>query len=130
MMPANMMKLFTVTLITLTASVATAEMIVDNDVTVKVDCAKDKTVRVSGNKAKITLVGTCEQVDISGNECTVTGSVTGVRVSGNENTFTLEGVDSILVSGNDNKITYKKALKKPKTGVLNSGDRNKISKVK
>jgi hypothetical protein len=106
--------------------------IIDNDETHKVDCAKDKAVNIVGNGAKVTLVGTCSNVSISGNTATVTGSAIKVMVSGNENTLALDAVDSILASGNDNKLSWKKTvttnLKAPK--VLNSGDRNKIARTK
>ena len=104
--------------------------LLDNDETVTVDCAKDKTVNVVGNTASITLTGVCDMVQISGNAAKVTGSVKSVRISGNDNKLTLEAVDSIMVSGNDNVVTYKKPVAKKKTGVLNSGNKNKIAKAK
>ena len=119
--------------IALLPALASADVnIIDNDETHTVDCAKDKAVNIVGNGAKVTLVGTCSNVSISGNTATVTGSVTKLMVSGNENTLTLDAVDSILASGNDNKLSWKKTvttnLKTPK--VLNSGDRNKIARAK
>ena len=104
--------------------------VLDNDETITVDCAKDKTVNIVGNTAKIVLTGVCDMVQISGNEAKVSGSVKAARVSGNDNKLLLEAVDSIMVSGNDNTITYKKPIAKKKTGVLNSGNHNKIAKAR
>ena len=117
----------------LTAATAHAEVnIIDNDQKITVDCAKERGVNIVGNKAVVTLTGVCEEVNISGNKATVKGSVRQVNVSGNDNLLTLEGVDAILVSGNKNTITYKKALKDAakKPSALNSGSDNKISQVK
>jgi hypothetical protein len=112
-------------------SVAHADVnVFDNDETHTVDCAKDKTVNITGNNATITLTGVCDLVQVSGNEAKVTGSVKGVRVSGNKNALTLDGVDSIMVSGNENVVSYKKPVAKKKTGVMNSGNKNKIGKAK
>ena len=104
----------------------------DDDQTLTVDCAKDKSVMLSGNDNKVTLTGTCTEVNISGNKNTITGSVKSVKLSGNENTFTLDAVDSVLVSGNKNSITYKATVTKTKkkAGYLNSGNGNKFAKVK
>jgi hypothetical protein len=105
---------------------------IENDQTHDVDCEKDPTVNLVGNGTKVTLNGVCKLVNISGNDSTVTGSVIKVQISGNKNTLTLEAIDSILVSGNNNSISYKATVTKTKkkTGVLNSGKGNKIGKVK
>jgi len=127
------MKKLAILALVLGSGIASADIMnIDDDQTLTVDCAKDKNVNLTGNKNKITLNGTCKSVNISGNENEVNGTTIQVKVSGNENTFTLEAVDSILVSGNDNKISYKATVTKTKkkTGVLNSGNGNKIGKVK
>src|SRR5690348_16647249 len=89
----------------------------DNNQKVTVDCAKDKTVNITGNKATVTLTGTCQAVNISGNNATVKGSVQHAQVSGNDNTLELDAVDHVMVSGNKNSITYKKAVKDKQTSV-------------
>jgi hypothetical protein len=104
--------------------------IVDNDVKLDIDCAKDKSIAVAGNNATLTLSGVCEVVTLSGNEAKVTGSVKVVGVTGNKNTVTLDAVDSIVVSGNENVVTYKKPIAKKKTRVANSGNKNKVGKTK
>jgi DUF3060 family protein len=115
----------------LVAATARADVLVHDDgVKLTVDCAKDKVVQISGDKVRIELTGTCDQVNISGDDGTLKGSVLNVNVSGDDNTLALEAVDSILVSGDRNTITYKKAAKAKKTGVLSSGKNNKISQVK
>ena len=101
---------------------------VDNNQTATVDCTKDSSVNISGNEATITLTGVCENVNIAGNKAKLTGSAKNVNVSGNENTVDLDVVDRLLVSGNNNTVTYKKASdpkKKPK--VANPGNKNKVS---
>jgi hypothetical protein len=110
------------------ASTAAADVsITDNDQKVTVDCAKDKVVNVVGNKAVITLTGTCEQVNISGNKATVKGSAARVQVSGNENKLALDAADAILVSGNKNIVSCKKGLRDAPPRVMNSGTDNKVS---
>jgi hypothetical protein len=125
--------LLAATLALAAAAAATARADVnlfDNDQKVTVDCAKDKEVNITGNKATVTLTGTCEVVNISGNKATVKGSVRNANVSGNENTLVLDAVDAILVSGNKNTISYKKPVKEKKTSSMNTGTDNKISQGK
>jgi hypothetical protein len=123
-----------ITLLAVTLSLAAAGAtaradvnLVDNDQKVTVDCAKDKAVNIAGNKANVTLTGTCDSVNVSGNEATVKGSALHVMVSGNDNTLALDASDHIMVSGNKNTITYKKPAKAKKTAVMNSGTDNKVS---
>jgi hypothetical protein len=115
----------------LTAATARADVnIVDDNAKLTVDCAKEKAVNIAGNKAAITLTGTCEEVNISGNKATIKGSVAHVNVSGNENTLLLDGVDQIFVTGNKNAISYKKPAKSKKTSIANTGNENKVSQTK
>ena len=87
--------LLAATLLAAAATTAAAEVnLVDNNQKVTVDCAKDKSVNIAGNKATVTLNGTCDEVNISGNKATVKGSALHVNVSGNENTITLVAVDT------------------------------------
>src|SRR5689334_13459953 len=111
----------------LTAATARAGVnIIDNDAKLTIDCAKEKTVNIVGNNATLTLSGTCLEVNISGNEANIKGSVEHVNISGNDNTLALDAVDQILISGNKNKVTYKKTIKAKKTNALNTGNDNKI----
>jgi hypothetical protein len=115
----------------LTATAARADVsIIDNNQKITVDCAKDRMVNIVGNKAAVTLKGTCEAVNISGNKASVKGSATVVNVSGNDNTLDLDAVDGVNVSGNDNTVSYKKPAKAKSTRVTNSGNDNKISRTK
>lgn len=119
------------TALTLAATAAYADVnIFDNKQTVTVDCAKDKAVNITGNNAVVTLKGTCDVVNISGNDAKVTGSVATANVSGNNNTLTLDAVDAVLTTGNKNTVSYKKSVKAKKTTVANTGNENKISAVK
>ncbi len=118
------------TLVLATATAHAGVTIIDNNKKLTVDCAKEKTVSIVGNKATVTLKGTCDAVSVSGNHATVKGSATLVTVSGNENTLELDAVDGVLVSGNDNKVSYKKAVKEKDTKVANSGSRNSVSQTK
>jgi hypothetical protein len=118
-------------LCSLIATPARADIhIVDDGAKITVDCAKEKIVYVSGDKANITLSGTCDVVNISGDGATVKGSTVQVNISGDDNTFTLDAVDQILLSGNNNTVTYKKTVKAKKTGLISSGKDNKVSQVK
>jgi hypothetical protein len=100
---------------------------VDNGKTHTVDCAKDGTVRVSGNANTFTLKGTCASVQISGNKNTVKGDAAkSVLVSGNDNSVALGSIDNVLVSGDNNAISYKK--KKP--SVADQGNGNKVTPAK
>jgi hypothetical protein len=115
----------------LTAATAHAGVtITDNNQKVTVDCAKEKTVNIIGNRATVTLKGTCDGVNISGNRASVTGSAVLVNVSGNDNTLALDAVDGVVVSGNENTVTYKKPVKEKATKVMNSGNDNKVSQAK
>jgi len=115
----------------LVAATARADVLINDDgAKITIDCAKDKVVHVAGDKVRIELTGTCDQVNISGDDGTLKGSVLSVNVSGDDNTLALDAVDQILVSGDRNTITYKKAAKAKKTGVLSSGKNNKVSQVK
>jgi len=75
----------------------------------------------------VTLTGTCDAVNISGNKATVKGSARHVQISGNDNELALDAADHIMVSGNNNAITYKRAAKDKKTAVMDSGENNKVS---
>lgn len=115
----------------LAATAAHADVtIIDNHQKVTVDCAKDKTVNIVGNKAVVTLNGTCERVNIAGNHASVTGSVLQAHVPGNHNALTLDGVDEMLISGNHNTVSYKKGVKSKSPKVANPGNYNKVSQAK
>ena len=112
----------------LISSTALADVdVVDNKQTHVVDCAKDATVRVSGNSNTFTLEGSCKSVQISGNSNRVSGDgAKSVLLSGNENTVTLTTIGNVLVSGDKNSISYKG--KKPH--VADQGNGNKITPAK
>jgi hypothetical protein len=115
----------------LAATTARADVnIVDNRQKLTVDCAKDKEVNIAGNKAEVTLIGTCEHVHISGNKASVKGSARHVNVAGNENTLALDAVDEIVVSGNRNTLSYKRPAKQKQTSTENTGSDNKITQGK
>lgn len=115
----------------LTATTAGADVsILDNNQTITVDCAKDKGVNIVGNKATVTLNGTCDRVQISGNKATVKGSAVQVYVAGNDNMLTLDAADEIYVAGNRNAVSYKKPVKAKSTKVASPGNENKINQTK
>lgn len=120
------------TLLLLAAPAAADIVIGDNNQSVTVDCAKDPNVAVSGNEAVVTLTGTCDKLNLSGNKAKVTGSVKMVYVSGNENTATLDAVDAIATPGNKNAVTYKTTInaKLKKAKISNSGNKNVVAKRK
>ncbi|HSN30167.1 MAG TPA: DUF3060 domain-containing protein [Kofleriaceae bacterium] len=99
---------------------------IDNHKTHAVDCAKDPTVRVSGNSNTFTLKGTCKSVQISGNKNTVKGDgVTSLMLSGNENTVTL-AIENAMISGDKNTVSYRG--KKP--SIADTGEKNAITPAK
>ncbi len=99
---------------------------IDNNKTHAVDCAKDATVRVSGNGNTFTLKGTCKSVQISGNKNVVKGDgVASLMLSGNENTVTL-AIENAMISGDKNTVSYKG--KKP--SVADTGEKNAVSPAK
>jgi len=99
---------------------------IDNNKTHAVDCAKDATVRVSGNGNTFTLKGTCKSVQISGNKNTVKGDGTkSLMLSGNENTITLT-IENAMLSGDSNTVSYKG--KKP--SIADTGNKNSINPAK
>jgi hypothetical protein len=125
------MKLLVVTTLLAVTSIASADVsIMDNDQTVEVDCAKDKQVSVVGNHATVTLTGTCTKVSISGNHATVKGAATTVWIAGNHNTATLSGVDTLMVAGNENTVSYKGPITAKATKVSAPGNKNTITKQK
>ena len=96
--------------VTLAAGTVAADVsIIDNNKTITVDCAKDKSVNLIGDQLTVTLTGTCTRVQLSGNHETVTGSATTFWVAGNHNTVTADGTDEIQIAGNDNTLSWKKA---------------------
>jgi hypothetical protein len=122
------MKMIATLAISLLASSAFADVtVMDNDKTLTVDCAKDKNVNLVGNRITVTLTGTCENVRVTGNHESVTGSVLHVYVAGNNNKLALDAVDQISIAGNKNTATYKKPVAKKKTSISNTGKDNKIS---
>ena len=107
-----------------TASAALADLNeVDNKKSHVVDCAKDPTIRVTGNQNTFTLKGTCASVQISGNQNTVKGDgATQVMISGNDNTVALKAIDSAMLTGNKNTVGAKK-----RPSVTDTGEGNKVT---
>jgi hypothetical protein len=100
---------------------------IDNNKTHAVDCAKDATVRVSGNGNTFTLKGTCKSVQISGNKNTVKGDgAASLMLSGNENTIALTTIENAMLSGDKNTVSYKG--KKP--AVADTGEKNSVTQAK
>jgi len=108
----------------LVSSVAFADINeMDNSKVHTVDCAKDPTVRVSGNKNVFTLKGTCKSVQISGNSNVVKGDGTkALMISGDSNAITL-AIENAAISGNSNAVSYKG--KKP--SVADNGKSNVVT---
>jgi hypothetical protein len=122
---------FGIATVMLAATAASADVkVVDDGAKVTVDCAKEKVVYISGEKVSVTLNGTCDAVNISSDGSTVKGTVLRLNISGDSNTFVLDAVDQIMVSGDRNTVTYKKTVSAKKVGVMSSGSENKINQVK
>jgi phosphate-selective porin len=121
----------TLALTAATAATARADVnIPDDDAKLTVDCAKHKAVNIAGDRANITLVGTCLEVNIAGSKATVRGSVHRVSVSGDHNTFVLDTVDQILISGDHNSISYKRSGKGAKPALADTGESNQVNQAK
>ncbi len=113
------------------SAVASAEVsVLENNKTLTHDCAKDRVVDLIGNHIKITLLGTCARVSITGNHETVIGSATIVYVTGNSNTLTLEASEKITLAGNKNTLTWKQGVAKQPPKVANVGKHNTITQAK
>lgn len=104
--------------------------ILDNNKTLKVDCAKDAKVDLIGNHITVTLDGTCAKVTVTGNHASVTGSATKVFVAGNNNKLSIDGADDIAIAGNKNALTWKRGLKAANPKVANTGKDNAITQAK
>lgn len=123
------MKLLAAALVSLVATTAAADItIMENRKTITVDCAKDPEVNLVGNHIRVTLVGTCKKVTVTGNHESVVGSVISARVLGNHNTLDLDGVDALSIAGNHNTASYKRPLEAKKTAVSNVGKYNTVKK--
>lgn len=113
------------------STVASAEVsVLENNKTLTHDCAKDRVVDLIGNHIKITLIGTCARVSITGNHETVIGSATIVYVTGNNNNLTLEGADKITLAGNKNTLSWKQGAAKHLPKIVNVGKHNNVTQAK
>jgi tRNA G37 N-methylase TrmD len=131
--PALLAALFTAVVAVVAGSAAPARAdisVTDNHKTLDVDCAKDPQISLSGNHITITTKGVCTKIMISGNHATVTGSATMVLVSGNDNTVTLAASDDVVISGNKNTLTVRKAVTRKAPNVMNSGNDNRVTQPK
>ena len=78
---------------------------------VRHDCRRDATVEVAARLSRITLVGRCALVQVTGELNQVEGDA-GVflLVTGDQNQVRVAATDAIRVSGGQNEITYRRAL--------------------
>ena len=123
-------RLLVVALLSMSSLAAADVTVADNKQTLEVDCAKDKQVNILGNEATITLKGTCTKVSVSGNKANVTGSANTVWIAGNNNNVTLPGVDTLTIAGNNNNVTYKGPVTAKTTKVSNPGNKNTVTRQK
>jgi len=117
----------------LAAGVAAAEVNVNgNDGNHKLDCRKDPVVNFFGNHNTFRISGTCKQLNIGGNDNTITAdTVAMITISGNRNTITATATDQVGVSGSTNVIAWKRTIKARKQpAVLDRGDHNTITQTK
>ncbi len=99
-----------------------------DDKTVTHDCDKQGRGVNLNNKVTITLVGRCTNLIIAGTKNKVTGDVRRVGISGGSNIVDVQNVETIIVTGNDNKVTFKGSFHPAKqTSVSSSGKRNTIA---
>jgi hypothetical protein len=75
------------------------------------DCRRDRTVLVGGRSSRITVVGRCELVQVTGDRNRVTiRAGQFVLVTGHQNQVLVAATDAIRVSGGHNEITYGRSL--------------------
>lgn len=92
------------------------------------------TLDLTGDNRQETL--TCKEnteVSVSGdgNKLTLTGDCQAVNLTGSDNKVTVDGVEEITITGDNNSITWKRVVggaKKP--AVTTTGSGNKVSKAK
>jgi len=123
--------LLSLVVLTVTAATARADLsIVDNDKTISVDCAKDKTVTLIGNHITVTLVGTCTKVTVMGNHEIVKGSARQFFVAGNHNTVHADAVDELHIAGTKNTVSWKTGITAKTPKIANPGKDNKVTQEK
>jgi len=114
----------------LVAGAAAAEVNVNgNDLNKGLDCRKDPIVNFFGNHNTFHIVGSCKQLNIGGNNNTITvDSVSTITISGNHNVITATSTDQVGVSGSANTINYRRTIRaRKKAAVLDRGDHNSIT---
>jgi hypothetical protein len=118
-----------VTTIATSDALADPRVVTGNNTKFTNDCSKHKEVLVVGNHNGVTLKGTCDRLIVSGNHATVKGSATTVTISGNQNQVDLDETDQIVISGNENKVTWRKSSAKNGPSTSNTGNKNKVTKA-
>jgi hypothetical protein len=79
-----------------------------------ITCKAGDEVAIAGNQDKITTVGPCAKV----------------TVSGNKNMVTIDSAGEIEAMGNDNKVTWKQGLDGKDASVSNLGNHNDVTQTK
>jgi hypothetical protein len=92
------------------------------------DCAEDPELWVMGSKNRITVTGSCTEVNLVGSGNVVgIASVQKLVVSGDHAQVRVAVVDRITVSGNQNRVVWTKGLIKPRPRVEDRGKGNAIT---
>jgi hypothetical protein len=101
-------------------------VVVDNDKTVEVDCAKDPAINLLGNNITVKAKGVCAKITIAGNHETVTGSAKVVYVAGNHNTVVLAAADDVTVDGNNNTVSVARSVTRKAPRITGAGTDNHL----
>lgn len=104
-------------------------MLAGNNQTLSIDCAKQKTVSVTGNDNKVTLTGTCTRVTLTGNGNTVTGSTGALTLTGNDNQVQADSLDSVHIMGKTNTVSWKRAVTGASPSVSDMGKNNTVTQA-
>ena len=129
------MKLFALVVLVMAAPAYAEVTVSDADTAVTLDCDTDPVITIRGSGSSVTLTGICTSLTIEAADVTVTGSTATLSLTGSSCAVTLDQVNSIVVSGAANRVSYKRTLdaklKKAKIAIVgadNSVTREKAGK--
>lgn len=91
------------------------------DPTLVDDNQENQTLRCEGNDVI---------VNGNSNNLTLAGDCPNVYVNGNQNQLAIDGVGKLWTAGNNNQVTWARALKGKKPAISNSGSHNTIAQSK
>ncbi len=83
---------------------------------------------VSGHRNVVTLIGTCDNVSVTGDNDEVSiGDTARLSVPGDYNTLTVQRVDSIRLDGHHNHLRIQSGMTRPQPTISDKGEGNVIT---